>query len=111
MKALNTLIFIRNATESFNRLIRDIKDAADYETARIKASAAEGFIDGLDVLVCSMVCEENRHFTEDADELLSGMSVEIYRALLKKARDTQQDSETIRAIKQELVEMLDEVEE
>lgn len=95
MKVLNTMKFMYNAITEFNKWLKAIEDAAEYNKAEEKAAAAIGFIDCLHTFNNSMICTENNDFTGDTCEMLDEMEAEVYNKLANKAADTNQDAEKV----------------
>lgn len=95
MKALNTMKFISNAIENLTGYKAAIEAAETYEDAKNVARKMMGYIDCLETVTNTMICEENNDFTPDLCDVLEGWMHKMYQALICKAEETHQPHDTI----------------
>lgn len=98
MKTLNPIKFVSSAVENLTLYRAEIEAAEDYECAKAVGEGMFGYLHGLNTILSAMTCEENREFTEDMVRVLENWQVRAYRALVDKARETQQPKNTIQTL-------------
>lgn len=95
MKALNTMMFIANAAEEITDYKAAIKNAETYDSAKRIGNMALGYINCTITFLNTMICMGNNDFTAEFDEVIEAWKKSIYQAVVDKAFDTKQDSDTI----------------
>jgi len=95
MKPLNTMKFVAEIAEKMAEYKASIKAAEDYDKAKRIGTMALGYVDCTITFLNTMICEANNDFTAEFDEVIEDWKKGIYQAVIDKAIETKQDSDTV----------------
>lgn len=95
MKALNNIMFVAEASRTFESWLRGIDQADNFDTAKSKTAAALGFIDCMIVYLNVMIDKENNEFTGELGDVIDSFRHDAYQHLINKADELGEPSEVI----------------
>lgn len=84
MKKINNMELMSNAAIEIANYKKWINEAKTEERAKAAGNAALGFINGMNITLNSMVCEENNDFTGDFGEWVDEQEKAIKQYVTQK---------------------------